>query len=136
MVVVDSSVWIDYFNAKTTLQTEQLDRLLDGFGNLIQVPDIVLSEVLRGFSNERDYQNAKQLLAAFDVPSLGGAEFALSATQHYRTLRMMGFTVRKLADVWIATYCIDNDIPLLHTDKDYVGFVQYRGLSNYEEFIL
>ena len=136
MVVVDSSVWIDYFNAKTTLQTEQLDRLLDGFGNLIQVPDIVLSEVLRGFSNERDYQNAKQLLAVFDVPALGGAAFAHAATQHYRTLRMMGITVRKLADVWIATYCIDNDIPLLHTDKDYAGFVQYRGLSNYEEFVL
>ena len=136
MVVVDSSVWIDYFNAKNTLQTEQLDRLLDDCSDAIQVPDIVLSEVLRGFQHERDYQNAKRLLSVFDVPSLGGMGFALAAAQHYRTLRMMGLTVRKLADVWIATYCIEHDIPLLHADRDFAGFVQYRGLSLYKEITL
>jgi predicted nucleic acid-binding protein len=127
-IVVDSSVWIDYFNAKQTTQTEMLDRLLDSFGTRILVPDVVLAEVLRGFRMEREYLNAKKLMATFTIVALGGAQMALDAASHYRSLRSAGITVRKFVDVWIATFCITHDVPLLHNDSDFEPLEQHRGL--------
>jgi predicted nucleic acid-binding protein len=127
-VVVDSSVWIDFFNAKKTLQTDMLDHLLDAFGTSIIVPDIVLAEVLRGFRLEREYQNAKKLMATFKVVAVGGAQIALDAATNYRSLRSVGVTVRAFNDVWIATFCIAHDLPLLHNDHDFDPLEQHRGL--------
>lgn len=127
-VVVDSSVWIDYFNAKHSLQTDLLDRLLDTFGSQIIVPDVVLAEVLRGFRLEREYQNAKKLMSTFNIASTGGAQLAMDAANHYRSLRSIGVTVRSFVDVWIATFCIHHDLPFLHNDRDYDPLEQHRGL--------
>lgn len=127
-VVVDSSVWIDFFNNKSTQQTEVLDKLLDSFGTQLLVPDVVLSEVLRGFRLEREYQNAKKLMSTFTIPTIGGAQIALDAAAHYRSLRSMGVTVRKFVDIWIATFCITHDLPLLHSDRDFDALEAHRGL--------
>ena len=131
MVVIDSSVWIDFFNAKDTLQTNLLDRLLDNFEIEIILPDVILAEILRGFRFEREYENAKKIMLAFKSPALGGAQYAIEAAEHYRALRTHGITVRKFVDVWIATFCIQQNLPLLYADKDFDGFVQYRGLLTY-----
>jgi predicted nucleic acid-binding protein len=127
-VVVDSSVWIDYFNAKHTQQTEMLDRLLDTFGTQVIVPDVVLAEVLRGFRLEREYQNAKKLMATFSIAAIGGAQMALDAAANYRSLRSVGVTIRNFVDVWIATFCITHDLPFIHNDRDYDPLEQHRGL--------
>jgi predicted nucleic acid-binding protein len=127
-IVVDSSVWIDYFNAKQTIQTDMLDKLLDSFGVRILVPDVVLAEVLRGFRLEREYQNAKKLMATFNIVAISGAQIALDATTHYRSLRSVGITVRSFVDVWVASFCITHDFPLLHNDRDFDPLEQHRGL--------
>lgn len=127
MILVDSSVWIDYFRGTSSVQTEQLDALL---GNeLIVIGDFILAEVLQGFNAERDFNQAKKLLSALDVVDLGGQKIAIQAAQNFRILRAMGITVRKTIDTIIATYCIENKVPLLYSDRDFNPFVQHLGLD-------
>lgn len=117
MIVVDSSVWIDYFNGKTTRQTDLLNALLDQ--ELIVVGDLILTEVLQGFRTDREFQRARQLLDTFLFAEMLGKDMALASAQNYRRLRSKGITVRKTIDVIIATFCIQNRLPLLHCDKDF-----------------
>lgn len=132
MLVVDSSVWIDFFNARQSAGRETLRGLLAQGEVRIVVPDLVLFEVLRGFRHERDLRAARVLLEALAIePTMGGddaADFALLATDHYRSLRSRGFTVRRPLDVLIATFCIERDYALLHNDRDFEPFEQWRGL--------
>jgi predicted nucleic acid-binding protein len=128
VILVDSSVWIDYFRGTSSAQTDQLDALL---GNeLIVIGDLILTEVLQGFNAERDFNQAKKLLNALEVVDLGGQKIAIQAAQNFRTLRAMGITVRKTIDTLIATYCIENRIPLLYSDRDFDPFVQHLGLDS------
>lgn len=128
MILVDSSVWIDYFRGTASAQTDQLDTLL---GNeLIIIGDLILAEVLQGFNAERDFNQAKKLLTALEVVDLGGQKIAIQAAQNFRILRAMGITVRKTIDTIIATYCIENKIPLLYSDRDFDPFVQHLGLDS------
>ena len=128
MILVDSSVWIDYFRGTSSAQTDQLDALL---GNeLIVMGDLILTEVLQGFNAERDFNQAKKLLNALEVVDLGGQKIAIQAAQNFRTLRAMGITVRKTIGTLIATYCIENRIPLLYSDRDFDPFVQHLGLDS------
>jgi predicted nucleic acid-binding protein len=127
-IQVDSSVWIDFFRGTVTPQTERLDALL-GAEPLV-VGDLILAEVLQGFSSERDFNRAKQLLTALDVVELGGQEIAIQAARNFRTLRARGVTIRKTIDTLIATRCIESDYSLLFSDRDFDPFVEYLGLRS------
>ena len=128
MLVVDSSVWIDFFNARDTAARVELRRLLDDGNTRLVIPDLVLFEVLRGFRYERPMRQARQLLQTLSVETCGGEDMALAAAEHYRHLRKRGVTVRSAIDVLIAAFCIENDYLLLHSDRDYDGFAAHRGL--------
>ena len=127
MIVVDSSVWIDYFNGKNTVETDKLDQLL-GI-ELIGIGDIILTEVLPGFRQDRDYQTAKQVLTSLTVFRMLDTELAIKSANNFRTLRKQGITIRKTNDVIIATFCIEKNHSLLFSDKDFIPFVNYLGLS-------
>lgn len=131
MLVVDSSVWIDFFAGHPSPARLTLRRLLDEAEVRIVVPDLVLFEVLRGFRSERDYRSAKALMESLKVEETGGVELALEAARHYRSLRAAGITVRSALDVLIATFCIERDYVLLHRDRDFDVFEQLRGLRGW-----
>ena len=131
MLVVDSSVWIDFFNDVDHPAVELLQQLLDHGEVRLIVPDLVLFEVLRGFRHEHSHRQARRLMESLHVQSTGGPELALAAAQHYRSLRAQGITVRSPIDVLVATYCIENDYALLHRDRDYTAFETHRGLRGW-----
>jgi len=115
--MVDSSVWIDYFNGAETPATKKLDSLLGV--QPVCTGDLILVEVLQGFRQDQDYQAAKTLLSALPVRSMLGVNMGLKSADNFRTLRKQGITIRKTIDAMIATYCIENNLPLLHSDKDF-----------------
>ncbi len=129
MILVDSSVWIDYFNGKPTWQTDLLDRSLSQ--DHIVIGDLILTEVLQGFKSDRDYAVAKSFLSELDVRRMGGYQIAIQSADIYRQLRKAGVTVRKTIDVIIATFCIAGDLPLLHDDKDFEPISKYFPLKTY-----
>jgi predicted nucleic acid-binding protein len=126
MVIVDSSVWIDYFNGRDIPEVATLDRLLET--ELLGVGDLILAEVLQGFRQDTDYQTAKRLLTSLTVFEMLGAEMAMKSADNFRDLRKRGITVRKTIDVMIATFCIENGHKLLFSDKDFAPFVEHLGL--------
>lgn len=131
MLVVDSSVWIDYFNDANHPAVDMLDQLLVHGEVRLVVPDLVLFEVLRGFRHERDYREAKRLMEGLEIETAGGADVALAAAQHFRSLRAQGVTVRGGIDVLVAAFCIERDYALLHRDRDYRAFEELRGLRGW-----
>ena len=128
MILVDSSVWIDYFRGAPTAETERLDALL-GSEPLI-TGDLVLVEVLQGFDSDRDFNQAKKLLMSLEIVELGGRDIAIQAARNFRTLRAQGVTVRKTIDTVIATRCIENGCALLYSDRDFDPFVRHLGLRS------
>jgi predicted nucleic acid-binding protein len=128
VLVVDSSVWIDFFNGARVHQADLLDQLLDHGEIRIVVPDLVLFEVLRGFRHERDLRTARALMEGLSVEPTMAQGTALAATDHYRSLRHRGHTVRSAVDVLVATFCIERDYALLHDDRDFDAFESLRGL--------
>ena len=127
MVLVDSSVWIDYFSTdRSTPQTEHLEQLVST--TPIVVGDLILAEVLQGFRNDSDYKTARSLLEDFEMVNISSIEIAIKSADNYRLLRKKGLTVRKTIDL-IATYCIENKISLLHSDRDFDAFVKHLGLK-------
>jgi predicted nucleic acid-binding protein len=128
MVVVDSGVWIDFFNGADTPQRLVLRSLLARGEVALIVPDLVLYEVLRGFRSERDYLQAEKLMLSMTVESTGGQDLAQRAAAHYRSLRSAGITVRNTIDVLLAAYCIARGYVLLHRDRDFDAFEELRGL--------
>ena len=126
MILVDSSVWVDYFKGTITAQTETLDRLL-GLEPLA-IGDLILTEVLQGFDNERDFNNARKMLTSLMVLELGGQEIAIQAAKNFRALRRLGVTIRKTIDTVIATRCIESEYDLLHNDRDFDPFAKHLGL--------
>ena len=128
MILVDSSVWIDYFNGTVTRETEKLDRLLGV--EPVAVGDLILAEVLQGFRSESDFNEARRLLASLVVVQLGGEEIAVQAARNFRSLRAQGVTIRKTIDTLIATCCIENRYALLYSDRDFDPFVWHLGLRS------
>jgi predicted nucleic acid-binding protein len=126
MIVVDSSVWIDYFRGVATPQTDRLDSLLGT--QLVATGDLMLVEVLQGFASDRDFDQAKRLLSSLVIIDLGGRDIAVQATRNFRKLRAAGITVRKTIDTVIATRCIKDKLPLLYSDRDFDPFVEHLGL--------
>lgn len=127
MILVDSSVWIDYFNGNKTPQTDWLDASL---GNTpIIIGDLILTEVLQGFQSDKDFKTARGLLLGIPFMSMGGRELALESAMNYRFLRKKGVTVRKTIDVIIGTFCIHHQLILLHDDRDFDPMVTLLGLQ-------
>jgi predicted nucleic acid-binding protein len=127
MILVDSSVWIDYFNDRDTDETIFLDGAL--CTDAICIGDIILAEVLQGFRSDKDYRLAREILLELPLYQIMTPELALVGADNYRRLRKKGFTVRKSVDNWIATFCIENKLPLLFSDKDFVPYVEFLGLK-------
>jgi predicted nucleic acid-binding protein len=128
MLVVDSSVWIDFFRGADTPAKAKLKSLLAQGGTEIIVPDLVLYEVLRGFRHEREYRGALQLMRGFEWESAFSPELAQEAAQHYRAMVGQGFTIRSELDVMIGAFCIERDYTLLHNDRDFATMHHLRGL--------
>jgi len=131
VIVVDTSVWVDYFNGESTPETEILDRLLGD--EAIAIGDLILLEILQGFRSDRGYRTAKKYLAELQQLEMLGTDMAIKAADNYRKLRRKGVTVRKTADVIIASYCIENKVPLLFSDKDFLPFVRHLKLRSVSE---
>ena len=127
MILVDSSVWIDYFRSADTPQVALLDSLLGH--SPLAVGDLIAAEVLQGVRNEREFKWVKKILDAFDHIDLAGYDLAIKASQNYRSLRAMGITVRKTRGTVIATRCIEDGLTLLHADRDFLLFSQHFGLK-------
>ena len=127
MILVDSSVWIDYFNGEDNKQTNTLN---DALGvRPVAVGDLILAEVLQGFKDDKDYKTAKSLFDDLIIYDLVGKTMAIKSANNFRALRKKGITVRKPVDVIIATFCIEKKLPLLFLDKDFKPFVKHLGLS-------
>jgi predicted nucleic acid-binding protein len=128
VILVDSSVWIDYFRGVVTPQTEKLDSLL-GI-EPIATGDLILTEVLQGFVSDRDFNQARKLMTSLVVVDLAGQGIAIQAARNFRALRKLGVTVRKTIDTVIATRCIESKLSLLYSDKDFDPFVEHLGLRS------
>ena len=128
MIVVDSSVWIDYFTGKNTVGAEKLDSLLGE--ELVAIGDLILVEVLQGFRTDKDFRQARKLLMSLAVVNMLDTRIALKSAVNFRTLRKKGITVRKTIDAIIATYCIEQKLSLLHSDKDFQPFHKHLKLKN------
>ena len=127
MILVDTSVWIDYFNGRLTPKTGLLDRLLAG--ERLLVGDLVLAEVLQGLRSETDFNRVQKVFEAFQFESLVGREIALAAARNYRMLRARGLTIRSTIAVLIATFCLEEGHQLLHADRDFDPFERHLGLQ-------
>lgn len=128
MILVDSSVWIDYFRGTTTPQAEKLDALL---GNEpIATGDLILAEVLQGFVSNHDFNQAKKLMTSLVIVDLVGQAIAIQSAKNFRVLRALGITVRKTIDTVIATRCIESGLSLLYSDRDFDPFVEHLGLRS------
>jgi predicted nucleic acid-binding protein len=126
MILVDSSVWIDYFNGMDSDQTNRLDQIL-GDGEAV-IGDLMIAEVLQGCDTDRDFSRLQQSLDAVPTIEIGSREIAIAAAQNFRLLRKHGVTIRKTIDTLIATRCIQDKLPLLFSDKDFQPFVLHLGL--------
>lgn len=128
MILVDSSVWIDYLRGVESRQTDRLHGLLGV--EPLAVGDLILTEVLQGTTSERDFKEVMRLMSGLDMLQLGGAEVAIQAARNFRALRDKGVTVRKTIDCIIATRCIMDGVTLLHSDRDFDPFVSHLGLRS------
>jgi predicted nucleic acid-binding protein len=128
VILVDSSVWIDYFRGIVTPQADRLDSLLGS--EPIATGDLILTEVLQGFVSDREFNRARELLASLVVVELGGQRIAIQAARNFRALRALGVTARKTIDTVIATRCIEGRLALLYSDRDFDPFVEHLGLRS------
>jgi predicted nucleic acid-binding protein len=128
VILVDASVWIDYFRGRETPAVDRLDALL--VAQRLAVGDLIAAEVLQGFVADDDFERAKRLLDKLAVVYLGGYTLAVQAARNYRALKARGITIRKTIDTIIATRCIEDGHVLLHSDRDFEPFVTYLGLRS------
>jgi predicted nucleic acid-binding protein len=131
VILVDSSVWIDYFRGASNRPVEQLVAWLQGGDAPVDlgVADLVVFEVMRGFASPTAQRRARDLLLGLDVVEIGGLDNALLAAEHYSALRAQGYTVRSPIDVLLASYCIAHGHMLLHRDADFDVMAALRGLQ-------
>lgn len=133
MILVDSSVWIDFFRGTINPASTQLIKLLkaDRLEADVGAADLVIYEVIRGFDKPKDRQLAKELLLDIPVVEIGGLDNALLAAEHYQALRQSGYTIRSPIDVLLASYCITHGHALLHRDADFDVIETLRGLKTW-----
>lgn len=128
MIMVDTSVWIDYFNGQDTPHTQQLDNYLQ-FAQ-VAICDVVLMEILQGFRSQNDYLQAKTSLEKLPCFEILNKSNAIEFANLYRHLRTKGITIRKSNDVMIAGFCIHHNLPLLFCDRDFMPFMTHLGLKS------
>ena len=126
MLVVDTTVWVDYFNGVVNPQTDFLHTVLDS--TPILIGDLILAEVLQGFRYDPDFEKVRRIMEKFSQESMVSPALAIQSARNYRFLRQKGVTVRKTIDSLIATFCIENDHQLLHNDSDFDGYEEFLGL--------
>ena len=126
MILVDSSVWIDFFNGRGSRETDLLALLLRR--RILLTGDLILAEVLQGFRRKGAMEQARRALLGLPCADLVGKEIALASAINYRLLRRRGMTGRKTIDVIIATFCIRNGHVLLHADRDFEPMIEHLGL--------
>jgi predicted nucleic acid-binding protein len=128
MILVDTSVWIDYFNGYENIYSNALDAAL--VESNVVIGDLIFLEILQGFKSDKDYRRAKTTLATLDQYEMLNRQMALKCAENYRALRKKGITIRRTTDVIIATFCIENQLPLLFSDRDFIPFVNNLGLAS------
>lgn len=126
MILADTSVWIDYFNGHESEKTALLDVALDS--DAVVIGDIIFLEILQGFRSDRDFNSAKRTLGELEHYEMLGTDMVLKCADNYRALRRKGITIRKTTDIIIATFCIENKLPLLHSDRDFLPFEKHLDL--------
>jgi predicted nucleic acid-binding protein len=127
MIIADTSTWIDYFNGNNSNHVEILDYELQY--NRVIIGDLIIAELLQGFRNEKQFRIAKEIIERLEYVNLVGREIAYITADNYRKLRKKGVTVRKTIDMIIGTFCIVNEIELIHNDKDFDPLEKYLGLK-------
>lgn len=127
MIVVDSSVWIDFINGRNALHVQQLRAML-GIEEII-VGDLMLCEVLQGLDSKQAAHRVEALLRRFEIVAMGGESIAIRAARNFRFLRRRGITISKTIDLLIGTWCIENRAPLLHNDGDFHPMARHLGLA-------
>ncbi len=126
MILVDSSVWVDYFRGKSTAQTGLLEGLLDS--QELAIGDLIFTEVLQGCKIDKEFNEVRRLLGRLELVALSGEDVVVEAAKNYRKLRSLGVTVRGTIDVVLATRCIVSGHQLLHCDRDFDAFERHLGL--------
>ena len=126
MILVDTGIWVDYFNGNDSKYTDALDTAL--FEGTVIMGDLIFLEILQGFRSDKDYQMAKTTLGTLEQFEMFGHSMVIKCATNYRGLRKKGITIRRTTDVIIATFCIDNKIPLLFQDRDFIPFIEKLGL--------
>jgi len=127
VIVVDSSVWIDFINGGNAPHVRRLRTIL-GVDEII-VGDLMLCEVLQGLDSERAAREVEALLRRFEIVPMAGDAIATAAARNFRSLRRRGVTIRKTIDLLIGTWCIENRRPLLHNDGDFRPMARHLGLA-------
>ena len=128
MIVADTSVWIDYFNGSDSAEAEALDSALED--GEVAISDIIFLEILQGFRTDKDYKVARTKLSALEQYEMLGRNMVIKCADNYRALRKNGITIRKTNDIIIATFCIENKVSLLFSDRDFQPFVKYLKLKS------
>ncbi len=126
MIVVDSSVWIDFLNGRNAAHVRKLREVL-GSSEII-IGDLMLCEVLQGLDSEREAREVEALLRPFSIVPMAGEAIAVAAARNFRYLRSRGITIRKTIDMLIGTWCIENRRPLLHNDVDFRAMARHLGV--------
>jgi len=130
MVVVDTTVWIDYIHGLDTPYTNALDYEL--LHNQVITGDLLITEFLQGFRNDSDFEAAKKIMDSLIYCDMLGKDIALKSAMNFRLLRKNGITIRKTADIIIGTFCIEHALSLLHNDRDFDPMEKYLGLQVYK----
>ena len=126
MILVDNSVWIDYFNGHQSPHTDALDAgIVDG---IVAIGDLIFLEILQGIRDDRQYRLTRRGLLTLDQYEMFGKGMAEVCAANFRALRKQGISIRKTTDVIFATFCIENSMPLLFVDRDFIPFVEHLGL--------
>ena len=128
MILVDTSVWIDYFNGEDNIFTEELDLQLSK--GIVVIGDLILAEILQGFRKDNDFQLAKDSLDELVCFNIVSRTLAVKSAENFRLLRKKGITVRKTTDMLIGTFCIENKISLLYQDRDFDPLKTHLGLTS------
>lgn len=126
MVIVDTTVWVDYFRGTSNPETDWLDR--QAHKTRIGLADLILCEVLQGVRTDREFALVQEELLQFEFYEAGGLQLAIAAARNFRNLRQKGETVRKMVDCLIATFCLADGHTLLHRDRDFDVFERHLGL--------
>ena len=130
MILADTSIWIDYFNGAESIETDRLDSALND--GIVAMGDLIFLEILQGFRDDKEFSKAKKTLATLEQYEFFGVHMVQKCADNYRFLRKKGLTVRKTIDLIIATFCIENKIQLIFSDKDYEPFVEFLKLEKFQ----